>query len=227
MSVGSGSRPSTHESQIGVAVESEEIHQELAVVSQVESTDAEARTKHAHAHTEQTQTQDEEESAGIDLIREFDANLHVISDPRCRIAIDRFHPNIRDEVKRAYLLKGPTQPRGHAFPKKIVDVSGQHGLMIMIGWNILFQRVQPIVSIAFYLGEKQSMKSLVMMFLVRLAMIIGRMQQIEDFQSIVGLLMAATTKLENVLLTLVTKGQVSHVSLSPILYIVRRDMRSD
>jgi hypothetical protein len=32
MSVGSGSRPSTHESQIGVAVESEEIHQELVVV---------------------------------------------------------------------------------------------------------------------------------------------------------------------------------------------------
>ena len=197
------------------------------VVSQVESTNVEVRTEHAQAHTEQAETQDEEESASIDLIREFDADLHIIVDPGCRIAIDRFHPNIRDLVKRAYLLKGPTQPRGHAFPKKIVDVSGQHGLMIMIGWNILFQRVQPIVSIAFYLGEKQSMKSLVMMFLVRLAMIIGRMQQIEDFQSIVGLLMAATTKLENVLLTLVTKGQVSHVSLSPILYIVRRDMRSD
>jgi hypothetical protein len=38
MSVGSGSRPSTHESQIGVAVEFEETHQELVVVSKVEST---------------------------------------------------------------------------------------------------------------------------------------------------------------------------------------------
>jgi len=57
-------------------------------------------------------------SAGTDLIREFDADLHIIVDPGCRITIDRFHPNIRDEVKRAYLLKGPTQPRGHAFPKK-------------------------------------------------------------------------------------------------------------
>ena len=125
MSVGSGSRPSTHESQIGVAVESEEIHQELAVVSQVESTHAEVRTlvrtdptEHAQAQTGQAETQDEEESASTDLIREFDADLHIIVDPGCRIAIDRFHPNIRDEVKRAYLLKGPTQPRGHAFPKK-------------------------------------------------------------------------------------------------------------
>ena len=53
--VGSRSRTSTHESQIGVAVESEEIHQELAVVSQVESTDVEVRTEHAHAFTEQAQ----------------------------------------------------------------------------------------------------------------------------------------------------------------------------
>ena len=89
--------------------------------------------------------------------------------------------------------------------------------MIMIGWNIVFQKVRPIVSIAFCLGEKQSMKSLAMMFLVRQAMIIGRMQQIEAFQNIVGLLMAATTRQENVLMTLVTKGQVSHVKLSPIL----------
>ena len=59
MSVGSGSRPSTHESQIGVAVESEEIHQEL--VSQVESTHAEVRTEHAQAQTGQAETQHEEE----------------------------------------------------------------------------------------------------------------------------------------------------------------------
>jgi len=50
MSVGSGSRPSTHESQIGVAVESEEIHQELVVVSQVESTVV--RPEQAQAQTE-------------------------------------------------------------------------------------------------------------------------------------------------------------------------------
>jgi hypothetical protein len=119
MSVGSGSHPSTHESQIGVAVEFEETHQEL-VVSKVESTDI--RIEQAQAQTEQAQTQDEEEeeSAGTDLMREFDANLHVIADPGCRIAIDRFHPDIRDEVKRAYLFKGPTQPRDHAFLKTVL-----------------------------------------------------------------------------------------------------------
>ena len=35
-------------------------------------------------------TQDEEENVGTHLIREFDANLHFISDLGCQIAIDRF-----------------------------------------------------------------------------------------------------------------------------------------
>lgn len=117
---GSGSGPSTQESQIGVAVNalSEEIHQQLVVVSEVQSTDVRTETEQAQAQTqtEEAHTQ-EEEIVGTDLIREFDVNLHVIADPGCRIAIDRFHPDIRDEVKRAYLVKGPTQPRGHAFPK--------------------------------------------------------------------------------------------------------------
>ena len=47
--------PSTHENQIGVAVESEEIHQQVVVVSQVES------TEQAQAQTDQAQTHDEEE----------------------------------------------------------------------------------------------------------------------------------------------------------------------
>lgn len=42
------------------------------------------------------------------IFREFDQNVHVISDAGLRISIDRFHPNIRDDVKRAYLLMGPT-----------------------------------------------------------------------------------------------------------------------
>ena len=80
MSVGSGSRPSTHESQIGVAVESEEIHQELVVVSQVESTHAEVRIEHAQAQTGQAETQHEEESAGTDLLREFQAIKNLAID---------------------------------------------------------------------------------------------------------------------------------------------------
>ncbi|KAJ1294689.1 hypothetical protein BS78_01G165000 [Paspalum vaginatum] len=49
---------------------------------------------------------------------QFDPNIHVTADPALRIPIERFHHNIRDDVKRTYLLKGPTQPRGHEFPCK-------------------------------------------------------------------------------------------------------------
>jgi hypothetical protein len=40
---------------------------------------------------------------------------HIISDPGLRIPIDQFAPNIRDEVRRAFIAKGPTQPIGHKF----------------------------------------------------------------------------------------------------------------
>jgi hypothetical protein len=42
---------------------------------------------------------------------------HIISDPGIRIPIDQFAPNIRSEVRRASIEKGPTQPIGHNFPK--------------------------------------------------------------------------------------------------------------
>jgi hypothetical protein len=44
---------------------------------------------------------------GDDIIKEFNQD-HIISDPELRILIQRFHPNIRDQVKRAYFLKGQT-----------------------------------------------------------------------------------------------------------------------
>jgi hypothetical protein len=37
-------------------------------------------------------------------------------DPGLRISIDRFAPNIRDEVRRAFIAKGPFQPMDHKFP---------------------------------------------------------------------------------------------------------------
>jgi hypothetical protein len=42
---------------------------------------------------------------------------HIISDPGLHILIDQFAPNIRDEVKRAFIAKGPTQPIDHKFPQ--------------------------------------------------------------------------------------------------------------
>ncbi|KAI5327653.1 hypothetical protein L3X38_027049 [Prunus dulcis] len=48
------------------------------------------------------------------------ANLQA--DPGLRIRIIEYDANIRDEVRRAYLQKGPCQPRGHSFPQS--NISG-------------------------------------------------------------------------------------------------------
>ncbi|XP_052619650.1 uncharacterized protein LOC111918703 [Lactuca sativa] len=42
-------------------------------------------------------------------------------DPADRPLITSYKPNIRDDVRRAYLLQGPCQVRAHKFPKKIGD----------------------------------------------------------------------------------------------------------
>ena len=43
---------------------------------------------------------------------------NMIADPRNRKPIDDYEPEIRDQVKRAYALSGPTQPREFQFPRK-------------------------------------------------------------------------------------------------------------
>jgi hypothetical protein len=42
---------------------------------------------------------------------------HIISDLGLRISIDQFAPNIRDEVRTAFIAKGLSQPIGHKFPQ--------------------------------------------------------------------------------------------------------------
>ena len=42
------------------------------------------------------------------------------SDPARRTRILDYDPNIRDIVRRRYLLMGPCQPRNHVFPQKII-----------------------------------------------------------------------------------------------------------
>ncbi|KAI5313760.1 hypothetical protein L3X38_042936 [Prunus dulcis] len=44
------------------------------------------------------------------------------ADPGLRIRMIEYDTNIRDEVRRAYLQKGPCQPRGHSFPQS--NISG-------------------------------------------------------------------------------------------------------
>ncbi|XP_025820787.1 zinc finger MYM-type protein 1-like [Panicum hallii] len=60
----------------------------------------------------------EDEVAQAELqegITEFNPD-YIISDPGLRISIDRFAPNIRDEVRRAFIAKGSFQPMDHKFP---------------------------------------------------------------------------------------------------------------
>jgi hypothetical protein len=47
-----------------------------------------------------------------DLIEEWNSD-HIEPDPGIRIPIDKFHPNIRDEVSLAYVARSPTRPVGH------------------------------------------------------------------------------------------------------------------
>jgi len=124
MSVGSSStsRPSTRESQNAAAVESQEVVQDEES-AQIQSVVAEID---GGAAVEQPEVEQQpvgeghngDGDGGINLIREFDPNVHVISDPALRIPFEQFHPNIIDEVKRAYLLKGPTQPKDHTFVRE-------------------------------------------------------------------------------------------------------------
>jgi hypothetical protein len=41
---------------------------------------------------------------------------YIKPDPSLRIPLDRFAPNVRDDVRFAYLKNGPTQPTDHNFP---------------------------------------------------------------------------------------------------------------
>src|SRR4051812_24930737 len=41
----------------------------------------------------------------------------IVCDPALRQQINEYHPDVQDQVRRAYLLKGPTQPIVN-FPKK-------------------------------------------------------------------------------------------------------------
>jgi hypothetical protein len=60
------------------------------------------------------QVEEEIETDGEGIITQFNPD-HIITDPGLRIPIDRFSINIRSEVRRAFIDKGPTQPIGYKF----------------------------------------------------------------------------------------------------------------
>jgi hypothetical protein len=58
-----------------------------------------------------------DDAQASEIIKVFIPDVHIIADPGFCIPLERFHPNIRGGVKRAYLLKGPTRPCGQNFPR--------------------------------------------------------------------------------------------------------------
>jgi hypothetical protein len=57
------------------------------------------------------------EAQDVELITVFKPDIHLVSNRGVRLSIEAFHPDIGDNVKRAYLTRGPTQPFGHNFPR--------------------------------------------------------------------------------------------------------------
>jgi hypothetical protein len=61
----------------------------------------------------------------------------IVADPGLRKPIDEYDVNIRDAVRREYLLHGPCQPVGHIYPKKRWETDKEvfmiHGSRTIIG----------------------------------------------------------------------------------------------
>src|SRR4051812_32729761 len=50
------------------------------------------------------------------VVNEFNPN-EIVRDPSCRKQINEYAPDIQDQVRRAYILKGPMQPDLPTFPR--------------------------------------------------------------------------------------------------------------
>lgn len=74
------------------------------------------------AHQEQEQEQELEGGQGTSEYVVLEAGgitdfiEYIKPDPRLCIQVDEFAPNVREDVRFAYLKNGPTQPSQHNFP---------------------------------------------------------------------------------------------------------------
>ena len=126
----SSSRPITHESGVGQETLDEDVATRLEVEeigTEVVSNEVETQLR----NNEGVLGQGDAREQGI--ITEFNPE-HIISDPGIRISIDRFAHDIRDEVKRAFIEKCPTQPTGHNFPKAADGRSFQKNWFTQYNW---------------------------------------------------------------------------------------------
>ncbi|XP_058726897.1 uncharacterized protein LOC131598298 [Vicia villosa] len=62
------------------------------------------------------QTEAEVEETPPNLANEFNPN-EIVCDPGCRKQIHEYALDIQDQVRKAYILKGPTQPDLARFPR--------------------------------------------------------------------------------------------------------------
>ena len=97
------SGPSTHESgNVAQSGEQKVLHSLETVQETVQDAENEDQSSH---------------QLDVEDIRVFNPDVHVVFYPSLHIAIEQFHPDIRGDVRRAYLVKGPTKPFGHKFPQ--------------------------------------------------------------------------------------------------------------
>ncbi|MCI34766.1 zinc finger MYM-type protein 1-like, partial [Trifolium medium] len=62
------------------------------------------------------QPKTEVEEPPPNMANEFNSN-EIVRDLDCRKQIHAYDPNIQDQVRSAYILKGPTQPNLSKFPR--------------------------------------------------------------------------------------------------------------
>ncbi|XP_042441419.1 zinc finger MYM-type protein 1-like [Zingiber officinale] len=83
-------------------------------------------------------------------IENLSSEVEIVADPGLRKLIEEYDVGARDRIRKEYVAMDPCQPRGHNFSRKkwvkTIDVSERFGLKTVIGWSIVFQRMQPFVS---------------------------------------------------------------------------------
>ncbi|TVU26504.1 hypothetical protein EJB05_29054, partial [Eragrostis curvula] len=114
---GRGSSRNTNESVTQGQTEGQGVPSEAEVQRSQSENATEAQAEFVAAATDAVEIAQVDDTQNSELINNFVPDIHIVSDPALRIPIDRFHPNIRGDVRRAYLLKGPTKPFGHNFPR--------------------------------------------------------------------------------------------------------------
>ncbi|KAJ1289491.1 hypothetical protein BS78_02G168100 [Paspalum vaginatum] len=105
--------PSTHGSGVGNATTKDE----EVVKTQLGDTNTIGQEVVVPMPVDEAQGQDVDTNENDQgTITEFNPD-HIISDPGLQIPIDQFGPNIRGEIRRDFMERGPTQPSSHIFPK--------------------------------------------------------------------------------------------------------------